>query len=169
MRSLNRQVGKNQGYLNHRVRCAARALIVKSGELLTVKMKRPEGQIFYILPGGGQIHGETLITSLQRECMEEIGFAPIVGKVAYVREYIGKHHGFRRAHRHFHQLEVVFYCKVPDISESRMGIHHDKHQIGVEWIALSDLASMEFYPSVLKNYIIDDRIKVKPMYLGDIN
>mgnify|MGYP001246774977 FL=1 len=53
------------------IRTAARALIILDKKVLTIKMCDKTG-IFYILPGGGQRHGESLTDALIRECLEEI-------------------------------------------------------------------------------------------------
>lgn len=151
------------------VRSAVRALIVKDGRLLTIEMSRNGKDIFYILPGGGQLHGETLEQSLRRECREEIGVEPEVCQIAYVREYIGRNHKFRQAHKDFHQLEVVFHCKLNGKVQPGEGIEHDKHQIGIRWIPLSELAQTELYPAELKNHIHGERFALDGTYLGDIN
>lgn len=151
------------------VRSAARALIVHHGELLTITMRRGRGQLFHILPGGGQRHGETLHQTLLRECREEIGLEPIVGPIAYVREYIGRNHGFRQAHREFHQIEVVFRCQLAPGATPAAGHEADKHQVGLAWIPLGQLPEVEFYPACLKEHIRQNDIRVDPLYLGDIN
>ena len=61
------------------IRTAARALIILEGKLLAIKMRDQSG-VFYILPGGGQNHGETLRQGLQRECLEEIGTDVDIGE-----------------------------------------------------------------------------------------
>ena len=76
------------------IRTAARALVISKGKLLTIKMQDSSG-IFYILPGGGQRHGETLREGLMSECLEEIGTNVEIGELLYVREYIGKNHEFK--------------------------------------------------------------------------
>ncbi|MEM8549336.1 MAG: NUDIX domain-containing protein [Verrucomicrobiota bacterium] len=151
------------------VRSAARALIVQEGKLLAIQMQRVPGEVFYILPGGGQKHGETLIDALQRECLEEIGSKVDVGEIAYVREYIGRHHHLRKLHKDFHQLEVVFCCTVPEGVMPAPGRGHDRHQIGVVWLPLEELPQMEFYPEVLKRFIDGGEITASRLYLGDIN
>lgn len=151
------------------VRSAARALIIRDGNLLAIRMRRVPGEVFYILPGGGQKHGETLTDTVQRECLEEIGTQVDVGEVAYVREYIGRHHHLRKLHKDFHQLEVVFFCQLPDGTVPAPGHEHDKHQIGVEWLPLNKLQETEFYPEVLKRLVINGEITSKHLYLGDIN
>ena len=69
------------------IRTAARALIILNGKLLAIKMRDRSG-IFYILPGGGQRHGETLREGLMRECLEEIGTDVKVGELLYVLSLI---------------------------------------------------------------------------------
>lgn len=151
------------------VRSAVRALIIRDGRLLTIQMRRGRGEIFYILPGGGQTHGETMEQSLRRECLEEIGVEPIVGPIAYVREYIGQHHTFAQAHKDFHQIEVVFRCQLPEGVEPGSGHETDKHQIGFRWVPLTELARLDFYPARLKEYVREADIHLDALYLGDIN
>lgn len=156
--------------LSRNVRSASRALIIRDGKLLAIKMKRPrERDEFFILPGGGQQHGETLITSLQRECREELGCEPIIKNVAYVREYIGRNHSFANRHRHFHQLEVVFYCELPEGFEVNERHSGDKNQVGVTWIPLAELPQTNFYPQKILEFIHEGNVVVDPLYLGDIN
>ena len=151
------------------VRSAARALIIRNGELLAIRMQRVPDEVFYILPGGGQKHGETLLDTLQRECREEIGTPVEAGEIAYVREYIGRHHHLRKLHKDFHQLEVVFHCELPAGVEPRPGPDHDKHQIGIEWLPLARLKEIEFYPEVLKTLVENGQVSARRLYLGDIN
>ena len=127
------------------IRTAARALIILNQQLLAIKMRDASG-VFYILPGGGQRHGETLQEGLVRECREEIGTTVEVGELLYVREYIGKNHEFRNAHSAFHQVESVFRCSLPDPDGIGPGTEHDKKQIGVAWLPLDALKEHRFLP-----------------------
>jgi len=150
------------------IRTAARALILHEGKLLAIKMKDKSG-VFYILPGGGQRHGETLTEGLRRECLEEIGTEVEIGDLLYVREYIGKNHEFRRAHHAFHQLESVFRCHLPAPSEIGPGSEHDKKQVGVEWIPLEELSERRFLPRTIKDFFKDGSFHPGSNYLGDVN
>lgn len=152
----------------HPIRTAARALIINEGKLLAIKMRDHSG-VFYILPGGGQHHGETLVEGLQRECLEEIGTEVEVGELLYVREYIGKNHEFRHAHRSFHQLESVFRCSLPNPDGIGPGTEHDKKQIGVEWIPLKQLDERRFLPDVIKPFFTANGFQPSCNYLGDVN
>ena len=150
------------------IRTAARALIIYEDKLLAIKMRDQSG-IFYILPGGGQRHGETLKQGLERECLEEIGTPVEVGELLYVREYIGRNHEFRHAHRAFHQLETVFRCTLPDPEGIGPGSELDKKQIGVEWIPLKELQQHRFLPNVVKQYFSEAGFTPGSNYLGDVN
>lgn len=150
------------------IRTAARALIILDQKLLAIKMRDRTG-IFYILPGGGQRHGETLREGLRRECLEEIGTHVTVGELLYVREYIGKNHEFRNSHHAFHQVENVFRCSLPDPEGIGPGTEYDKKQIGVEWIPLEDLPGCRFLPEVIKPFFKNGHFDPGTNYLGDVN
>jgi len=154
-------------FMRH-IRTAARALIILDDQVLTIKMRDRSG-IFYILPGGGQRHGETLSQGLRRECLEEIGTEVVVGELLYVREYIGKNHEFRKTHHAFHQVENVFRCTLPNPAGIGPGTEHDKKQVGVEWIPLSELPNRRFLPEVIKPFFTQDAFEPNTNYLGDVN
>ncbi|MGZ0654229.1 NUDIX domain-containing protein [Coraliomargarita sp. W4R53] len=150
------------------IRTAARALIILDQKVLAIKMRDRTG-VFYILPGGGQRHGETLRQGLKRECLEEIGTDVEIGDLLYVREYIGKNHEFRNTHRSFHQVENVFRCSLPDPDGIGPGTEHDKKQVGVEWIPLEDLPNRRFLPEVIKPFFKNGGFEPNTNYLGDVN
>ncbi|MGB0743564.1 MAG: NUDIX domain-containing protein [Opitutales bacterium] len=151
------------------IRTAARALIIHQNRLLTIKMRDKTGT-FYILPGGGQRHGETLQEGLKRECLEEIGTEVDVGELLYVREYIGKNHEFRSSHHAFHQVENVFRCKLPNPDGIGPGTEHDKKQVGVEWIPLEQIQQRRFLPEVIKSFFTKEgSFNPGTNYLGDVN
>lgn len=130
---------------------------------------RDKSGVFYILPGGGQNHGETLQEGLRRECLEEIGTEVEVGELLYVREYIGKNHEFRATHRAFHQVENVFRCSLPNPEGIGPGTEHDKKQVGVEWIPLSEIKDRRLLPDVIKPYFQNGSFDINTNYLGDVN
>lgn len=151
-----------------KIRTAARALIIADDKLLTIKMRDKTG-IFYILPGGGQQHGETFEEGLQRECLEEIGSSVKVGDLAYLREYIGKNHEFRETHSNFHQVESVFHCELLEPQAVGNGTNHDKKQIGIEWIPLAEIPDRRLLPEAIKSAFSQSGFHPAANYLGDIN
>ena len=150
------------------IRTAARALIILDQKVLAIKMCDKTG-IFYILPGGGQRHGESLTDALKRECLEEIGTDVEVGELAYVREYIGKNHEFYQMHHTFHQVENIFYCSLTKPKEIDFEMQSDKKQIGVEWIRFEDLPMRRLLPKAIKPFFKSGKFVTCRNYLGDIN
>jgi ADP-ribose pyrophosphatase YjhB (NUDIX family) len=150
------------------VRTAARAVVVQDGRLLAITMRDRDG-LFYILPGGGQRHGETLADTLRRETREEIGVELEPGPVFYVREYIGKNHTFAQAHRHFHQVEIVYRCVLPAGMTPGVGTGQDNRQVGLEWLELARLRDYRFFPAFLKNCVRGNDLVVDQVYWGDLN
>lgn len=151
------------------IRVAARAVIVRDGKLLVVILRDESGP-FYILPGGGQKHGETLSDAVRRECAEELGIRVRAGRMLYIREYIGRNHAFAARHKAFHQVEVVFECEIENDENLGHGTEEDKRQVGFAWIPLAELNDARFFPSVFKTFLREDGTPEFPRdYLGDIN
>ncbi|MDA0848602.1 MAG: NUDIX domain-containing protein [Verrucomicrobia bacterium] len=150
------------------IRSAARAIIIKDDSILLVQMKNEDGE-FFILPGGGQLHGETLVETVERECMEELGIDISVGRLIYTREYIGKNHQFDHRHNNFHQIEHVFVCSI--LNEVGLGNGHeiDKKQIGYRWIKLNELSEHKVLPSKIKSLLQTEDLNLSNSYLGDVN
>jgi len=90
------------------VRVAAKAIVMRDGRLLVTRNVDAEGA-FFLLPGGGQEHGESLPVALRREVMEEVGLAVEVHDLVPVRDYIARNHEFARE-GDVHQLELFFRC-----------------------------------------------------------
>lgn len=152
------------------IRNSAKAVIIEDNKLLAIK-KRDKDGYYFILPGGGQEHGENLHQTLKRECIEEINVDVEIGNLIFIREYIGKHHEHFEFDSDVHQIEYMFICKViQDSKEIGNGIIPDDGQIGVEWLDLSELLNYRLYPQTMRKYIIDSFAgKQLPVYLGDIN
>src|SRR5688572_13592031 len=94
-----------------RLRNSAKAIIIQDGAVLLCRCVDAEGD-WYVLPGGGQRPGETLIEAVRRECMEEVGCDVAVGPLRFVREYIGSRHDFPNFAKDEHQIELMFECSL---------------------------------------------------------
>ena len=150
------------------IRNSAKAVIVKDDKLLAVKIQE-NGGTYYILPGGGQEHGENLHQALERECREELGAEVEIGELLFVREYIGKNHELAAYHAHAHQTEFMFLCNVHQDTFDN-GTNPDKGQTGTEWLPIKDLLDYKLFPQALRTHLISyfDDGKAKT-YVGDIN
>ena len=150
------------------IRNSAKAIIVKDGNLLAIKIQENSGT-YYILPGGGQEHGENLHQALERECKEELGTEVEIGELIFVREYIGKNHELASYHSHAHQTEFMFLCNVnQDIFYN--GTSPDKGQTGTEWLPIKELLEYKLFPQALRTHLIAYFDSGRSTtYLGDIN
>lgn len=152
------------------IRTAAKAIIIQDNHLLVIA-KRDSLGLWYILPGGGQQHGETLEQALVRECLEEIGTKVEIGKLLFVREFIGNNHLDNCVPeddwvKNHHGLDLMFLCQIPPDYSIQNGTLPDEGQEGVEWLPLVNLDKYRLFPSILKSLLNRPSNEV---YLGDVN
>lgn len=81
------------------IRNAAKALIIKDGKMLAVKINDGKEE-WYIMPGGGQKSEELLTEAVCREVAEEAGIQVRVRDLVFVVEGV---HG-----ESFHRVDLVF-------------------------------------------------------------
>lgn len=148
------------------VRLSIKAIIIRDHYLLVLKNLDEQGE-WYMLPGGGQEHGETIPDTLRRECREEIGADVSIGSLCFVRDYISSHHEFADDSDNLHQVELMFACEL--LAEPGLGSNPDSMQTGIAWLNIHDLAHFRIYPRVLQQLLRDDFPAPKPIYLGDVN
>ncbi|MFC7784072.1 NUDIX domain-containing protein [Rossellomorea sp. GCM10028870] len=149
------------------IRNSAKAIIMKDNKILLTKNK-DENEFFYLFPGGGQEHGETLHEALKRECIEEIGSEVEIGELVHIREYIGKNHEHASFDYDVHQMEFYFKCTLMNSEEKDpIPTNPDSHQVDVEWIDLNELMQYRLYPKRIIDYLGNDQNSL--IYLGDIN
>jgi 8-oxo-dGTP diphosphatase len=153
-----------------KIRNSAKAIIISGDKVLLTKNQDNEGY-FYLFPGGGQEHGETIHNALTRESMEEVGTKVEIGELLHIREYIGKNHEHSSFDFNVHQVEYYFACNlVNEMNNFKTPTNPDNYQVGIEWIHINDLLQYRIYPKELRKYIIKHFNNEKsPVYLGDIN
>lgn len=145
------------------VRTAARALIIESDAVLVVEYRDAQGP-WYLLPGGGQRHEETLMACVRREVREELEVDIEVGRLRYVREFLSSDHPDSHLGAGFHQLEVVFEARLAAGSRPRMPASPDPLQCGVRWLPIETLMEQRLHPLALRTHLVENRSEVA--YLG---
>ncbi|MCK5133456.1 MAG: NUDIX domain-containing protein [Candidatus Sabulitectum sp.] len=143
-------------------------MIVRNGKLLVIR-NTTDGHDWYILPGGGQNHGETLTDALKRECLEEASIAVEVGDILFIRDYISRNHEFAETENDAHQVEFMFHCTISEYAQPETGNTADEWQTGVEWLPVGSLDEFDLYPSQLWEALSAGIPEKHSVYLGDVN
>jgi ADP-ribose pyrophosphatase YjhB (NUDIX family) len=139
------------------VRTSAKALVIKDGCILAVKIN-DNGDEFYILPGGGQNAGELLPDACEREVAEETGIEVKAKDAVFIIE--------GSEGEPFHRVDIVFLCDYAGKSETEH--HGDSNQAGYEWLKIDTLNKTPLYPSKLRRPIMNlFEGKACPVYLGN--
>lgn len=137
-------------------RISARALVIQQNAVLVTEYEDEAG-VWYTLPGGGQQHGEDLVSCVQREMLEEIGWEVTVGKIRFVRELINEEG---------HSVSIIFECQVDRDRALTPPTNPDPGQIGWKWLELDQLAAQRFYPRKLAQALQNNDDSV---YIGNVN
>jgi len=146
------------------VRNSVKALIIRDNRLLCIQKSDVYGS-YYLLPGGGQEKHETFIETLKRECLEELGATVEVGRLRYIREYIGRNHEFS-ATDDAHQVEFMFECLLLTEPDAARASQLDDGQSGLAWVDIDELNALRVYPKVLIGHLLRGDTEV---YWGDVN
>ncbi|WP_052350421.1 NUDIX domain-containing protein [Paenibacillus gorillae] len=140
--------------VNSRVRTAARAIIIKDDQLLVLRRKGVQGE-FFVLPGGGQHHGESLQETLIREVFEEVSLRVEIEKMLFINEFIAKRDSmFPELEPDMHQIDFTFLCNITSQNEAKVGEMPDVHQVGIAWIPLNEITDYNLHPRTDVNFIM---------------
>jgi len=144
--------------MSRKIRNSAKALIIRDGKMAAVRLCE-DGEVWYIMPGGGQESEETLSQAVVREVAEELGIAVECKELLFVIEGV---HG-----ESFHRVDLVFACDyVSDIENAQY--HTDTNQTGIDWLDIETLDKQPLYPSKLRRQIMNYyHGKPYAVYLGN--
>jgi 8-oxo-dGTP diphosphatase len=138
--------------MSHRSpRLSARAIIYRDGCILLSQYEDDRG-FWYVAPGGGVQHGESLEAALHREMLEELGAEVTIGPAVAIREVASLPHDEPYLPANFHQVEVFFRCELKDFVQAPHAM--DPTQVGYHWMPLDQLAGALFFPDAFKQHLI---------------
>jgi 8-oxo-dGTP diphosphatase len=152
-----------------RKRNSCKAIIFRGDTVLLTANLDGTG-VFYLLPGGGQLHAETLADAVVREVLEETGWLVRPGELLLVRDYIGDNHQFAGEDRGVHQTELMFGAEIVRHMEGAPAVP-DPWQTGVEWVGMDRMEEIRIYPSALASILplLRRGAYSGPTYIGDVN
>jgi 8-oxo-dGTP pyrophosphatase MutT (NUDIX family) len=127
-------------------------MIIEDDRILCVTYA-DEGGDYYALPGGAQVHGETLPAALLRECREELGVAVVNLGLRFIREYIGSQGESAWRDAAVHQVEFLYECELPPDQQPGLGPSPDHSQVDVVWVSIAEIPRVRFYPKTLVPYL----------------
>ncbi|MDO6461702.1 NUDIX domain-containing protein [Granulosicoccaceae sp. 1_MG-2023] len=128
-------------------RLAVRAVVIEDERLLLARYES-EGREWYIIPGGGVQHGETLEEAFARETIEECGHALPFGDVLFVREVMADRHPEGLMPAGLHQVELYIGSALPG-GVRLAPTQPDRCQTGLIWQPLNELEQIRFFPAAL--------------------
>ena len=149
------------------IRNAARALILRDGQILLLRKDGDARGERFALPGGAQDPGETLQQALNRECLEEIGTEVQIRDLLHVADWFKPRDTEPPSTKHL--VEFLFACEVTADYQPRSGHHPDKHQVGVVWMPLAEIESIPLQPAAMAGYLARLPARGERVYLGLID
>lgn len=148
------------------IRTATKAIIIEDDNILLNRYSKNNKE-WYTFPGGGQDHNEDLKSNLKRECLEEMGADVDVEEVLFVREYIADHHNPSPGRVGYHQVNIMFQCKLIN-KDFKIPTQPDPSQIGVQWVPINKLLEYNLYPLSIRKEIIEHHSgRSNKIYLGE--
>lgn len=126
------------------VRLAVRAILIEDDRILLAQFLDASGP-WYVTPGGGVQHGETIEEAFHRELYEELGARAEFGAVAFIREILADRLETTNLPVGFHQVEVFVHGRLLPGQTLRM-VAPDASQVGLVWVPLVELHTLPFFP-----------------------
>lgn len=131
------------------------AIIFYNGKLVVVRHQRSNGENYYLLPGGGLEHAESIEECVVREVKEETGLDVKVDHLAYYKTIYTDNDD---------TLDLVFKCEV--IGGKLENIDPDGKVKSMELIKTEEeLMRLNFHPKQFKKLIFKNKDK-KVVSLG---
>ena len=133
--------------MEHRIRSTA--IILEGDNVLLVKHRHPQtGKEWWVPPGGGLQHPESIYDCAKRETLEETGLSVELSTIAYVREFV-------EIERQTHHLEIFIMATSHSGTVTTKHIvpgDQDAEYIQEAWfLSREEMQGLVVYPEVLSD------------------
>lgn len=139
------------------VRIRVAGLVMRDGEVLLIS-HRKDGRVYWLLPGGGVDHGESLEEALQREFLEELGISVRVGQPVLICDSIDP-----EGRRHI--VNIVFSCTHTG-GEYSLGA--EERLYGYRFCGPGEISALTMYPPINRELVALARNEKTDLYVGRI-
>jgi len=141
-------------------------VIIRDDKLLLAEFDNEDGSgLHYNLPGGGVDLNETLHDAVKREVWEEVNARVTVGKLLAVWEYIPYSN---ERYGDWHKVVHLFTCTLEPDSEPTTPVDLDPYQVGIRWVALDALDTIQLYPDLGDDLLAVIRGELNDIFYGTI-
>ena len=137
------------------VRVRVAGILKESNRILLISHKK-DGNVYWLLPGGGVNFGETLEEALRREFREELNIDINVGRLSFLSDSIDP-----KLKRHI--INICFMCTFAS-GEYRLG--DDQRLHGYGFFDVRELGSLKIYPPVNSELVSIMEGDETQLYLG---
>ncbi len=151
------------------IRNAAKAMVIQSGKILVNRYSSANGEIYYDLPGGGQLQFETMEEAVQREVLEETGYHVKIKRFIALAEEIYEDSQIREQYYDYsHRILHIFLAELT--SEQRIPPSEtDFNQEDSIWLSFDEADKITFRPKQLSGCISQLIFSNSPQYLGYVH
>ena len=119
---------------------------VADDKILMIHRNR-DGNLYYIVPGGGVEEGETVIEAAHREADEETGLVIELGKLFWKRPFSTSTHNGETIEQIEYAYLITRFCGIPTLSGPEFHRQSETNIYSLEWMPLSEFPNQVVYPS----------------------
>lgn len=151
------------------IRNAAKAMVIHSGKILVNRYISAKGEIYYDLPGGGQLQFETMEEAVQREVLEETGYQVKINRFIALAEEIYEDSKIREQYYDYsHRILHIFLAELTG-DQRITPAETDFNQEDSIWLDFEEADKLTFRPKQLSGCISQLIFSGSAQYLGYVH